>query len=78
MTANSEEDLLNNDKKLQSLAILARFIRAHPDNSWPEIVAIALGGGYTEADINTAGWCVGVELVNRTEEEALNILARRN
>ncbi len=78
MRANSEDELIAKDKELQSLAILARFIRAHPDTPWPEIVITAIGGGYTEAEINLAGWCVGVEMVNRAEEEALNTLASRN
>ncbi len=78
MAQNSREQVWSNDKKIKFLAILARFIRAHPDTPWPELVVTAIGGGYTEAEINIAGWCVGVELVNRKEEEGLNTLARRN
>ena len=78
MSENSEQDLADKYSKMVSLAILTRFIRAHLDTPWPEIVSTSLDGGYTPSDINFARWFVGVEIINRKEEEDLHVHAQRN
>jgi len=78
LSITNDHTPIDYQKELVSLAILARFIRAHPDTPWPELVSTGLGGGYTLAEIQLADCCVGVELINRSEEEALSVLAQRN
>ena len=88
MSGNDERNLTSQDagellaaanaEMLHDFATLARYFRSHPDTSWIELRRGALESGYTEDEIDLVFWAVGIEAINREDEEIINRQDQRN